>query len=167
MNDSDKRDFAEIMYGLADNFRESITKDGLRFRFAAMREYDIDQVRNAAIRVIRGRKYTKFPTTGEIISEIEATGGTSLEFRAMEAWARVLDHVRSGQWRYRGTGDASIDGTVRMMGGWPRMGEMLTSEIPFREREFTEKFGLTADSAGRIEGPVADSVAGLLAGIGG
>ena len=74
-NRDDRKAFAEIMYGLADNFSAEINKYGIKFRFDLLKKYNIDQIRAAAHEIALGRKYTKMPTVGELVETIDGSTG--------------------------------------------------------------------------------------------
>ena len=76
-NKVDKGMFAQVMYGLAEDFGGTVSDNGLLLRFDALKEYSIKQIRIAGTWLLKNRKVTfpAVPTTKEIIDVIEATAG--------------------------------------------------------------------------------------------
>lgn len=77
MTDNDKRRFAEIMYGVAENFGGSTTREGLALRFNALIHLDIDQVAAAATLIIKTRVATfpAMPTVKEFLDAAQKVSG--------------------------------------------------------------------------------------------
>jgi len=73
MTNDDKQKFAEIMWGLADVFGGEISQSGLKVRFAALYEYQIEDIEASGAYLLRYRKakFPAVPTVSEIIEIIE------------------------------------------------------------------------------------------------
>jgi len=82
MHKQDETRFAHIMLGMADNFRDSITKEGMLMRFEMLKEFSIDQVEHAAKKIMLTRKYTKMPPIAEFIEAIQGNHEHQIEDRA-------------------------------------------------------------------------------------
>lgn len=80
MTDNDKKQFAVIMNGVADNFGGQISKDGLRLRFRALIDLDITQVAKAATFLINNREkdYPPIPTVKEFRGAVESMTGPKI-----------------------------------------------------------------------------------------
>jgi len=91
MNDNDKKEFAEIMYALGENFNAQVTKPGLRIRFEALKQYSMEQVRAACVEVVRNRKFHGMPNVAEIVAAI----GDRTEDRAVAQAHKVIECIRS------------------------------------------------------------------------
>lgn len=70
MTENDEKKFVQIMLGMADNFRDSVTKEGMAMRFDMLKEYTIQQIESAAKQIIYTRKYTKMPTIADFIDAL-------------------------------------------------------------------------------------------------
>jgi hypothetical protein len=83
MTASDKKRFMEIMYGVADNFGGSISKEGLALRFNAMAGHSIDQVALGASWLVKHRDqvFPAVPTVKEFIDAIKSATGTNVSVR--------------------------------------------------------------------------------------
>ena len=73
MDESNKKQFATLFYGLAEEFGGNITKNGVQLKFEALKHYKIDVIVGAANWIIRNRKQTfpPIPTVSEFISAIK------------------------------------------------------------------------------------------------
>jgi hypothetical protein len=95
MNKCDEPRFVQIMLGMADNFRDTITKEGMLMRFEILKAYSIDQVTAAAKKIMATRKYTKMPPIAEFIEAIEG-GQPRIEDRAEIQAAYVISCIGQG-----------------------------------------------------------------------
>jgi len=90
MKNQDSKQFTEIMMAIADNYPgTSFTSNGLKLRFEALKEFSIDQLAGAAVKLIKTHKYNSMPTTADIIN---AMGGGQVDKAEIEA-GKVLDHL--------------------------------------------------------------------------
>jgi hypothetical protein len=93
--ENDGKKFSEIMFGLAENYPgTNLTTNGLRMRFEAMKEFSIDQVGQAATKLLKTHRFNTMPTVGDFISTIhEESGDIPVEDRAEIEAGKVLDHL--------------------------------------------------------------------------
>ncbi len=116
---SEFKTFCEIMWGVADNFGAEINKYGLKMRFQALKELTIDELRQAAMNVIKSRKYTKMPTVAEILEQVR---GNPDDIAMVEA-GKVLQAIK----RYGAYSSVVFDNPVTMavihqgFGGWIKL----------------------------------------------
>jgi hypothetical protein len=80
--DTYKKDFAEIMIGIAENFSSEIGKIGLKMRFEALKHYSIEQLRAAAMVILQTRVYTTLPPVSDFIIAIEGKADDMAEIQA-------------------------------------------------------------------------------------
>ncbi len=72
MKKQDIKQFTEIMMAVADNYPgTSFTCNGLKLRFTALKEFSIDQVEDAAVKLIQTHRYNTIPTTADIINAMD------------------------------------------------------------------------------------------------
>jgi hypothetical protein len=163
MNNSDRKEFASIMCGLADNFGAELSEPGLRMRFEALRDYTLDQVREAARRIAMERKYTKMPTIAELIEYLH---GGHVEDRAQAEAGKVMEAVR----RHGAYATVVFDDPVtmaaveRLFGGWPELCRQLR-ETDWRW--FVRAFTAMYSSFSRQEVRRYGKLPGILEGSGG
>ena len=95
MEKQDLKRFTEIMMAIAENYPgTTFTSNGLKLRFEALRDFSIDQVSEAAVKLIRTHRYNSMPTTADIIDTIEgAPGRISAKDRAEIEAGKIIDHL--------------------------------------------------------------------------
>lgn len=102
--------------------------------------FPADVVVSAVERI--GTKAKFFPALSEILVEIE--GGTKIA--AAEAWQRAM--LAASRGNRAATGDAALDATVRLIGGWDVLRLTPTDKLPFVEKRFVD---LYPEAAAKIE----------------
>ena len=144
MENPDKQAFAEMMVALAENYGQTVTKAGMALRFDALREYDITDVRRAAMSLLRSRKYTSMPTVADFL---EHMGGGSAEDKAEAAAGKALRAVAEAG-RYA---SVTFDDPVLMAvienawGGWPEFCAACSGpEVKFVRRELAKAYAAYA-----------------------
>ena len=93
--ENDGERFSQIMFGLAENYpRANLTTNGLMMRFEAMKEFSIDQVGQAATKLLKTHRFNTMPTVGDFISTMDAgSGNIPVEDRAEIEANKILDHL--------------------------------------------------------------------------
>lgn len=144
MENPDKQAFAEMMVALAENYGQTVTKAGMALRFDALREYDITDVRRAAMSLLRSRKYTSMPTVADFL---EHMGGGSAEDKAEAAAGKALRAVAEAG-RYA---SVTFDDPVLMAvvenawGGWPEFCAACSGpEVKFVRRDLAKTYAAYA-----------------------
>lgn len=154
MNHGDLKQFAFIMYGLADNFSAKITPEGIDFRFEALKNFEIDQVKAAAVRLVKSRKFLKMPTIAEFIEAIDGTPDDRAESEAY----KVLDGIRIfGSYnppRFEDPATARIVGRM----GWGNLCSMLENQQKWFVKDFMEAYKAESrrQNTGQIESAVVE-----------
>jgi len=77
--------------GMADNYRDTITKDGIKLRFDMLMGYTIEQIEAAALRIMRSRKFLKMPTIADFIEAIEGSATDVAEIQAHHVLCQVRE----------------------------------------------------------------------------
>jgi len=94
MKEKDIDRFIEIMAGLSENYSNShLSKNGLKLRFAALQEFNIDQVSQAAITLVKTHKFNCMPTVADFIAAMGPIG-VSIEDQAEIEAVKVLEFLR-------------------------------------------------------------------------
>jgi len=140
MNASDKIRFAQIMAGMADNFRDSVTKEGMAMRFEMLSDYSIHQIETAAKKILQTRKYTKMPPVAEFI---EAINGKSIpvEMIAEEQWGEVIRQMREvGSWGEPVFKDKTTERLLTIRFHYKDLCAMTTHELSFVRKEFISAY---------------------------
>lgn len=144
MENPDKQAFAEMMVALAENYGQTVTKAGMALRFDALREYDITDVRRAAMSLLRSRKYTSMPTVADFL---EHMGGGSAEDKAEAAAGKALRAVaEAGRYASVTFDDAVLMAVIEnAWGGWPEFCAACSGpEVKFVRRELAKTYAAYA-----------------------
>ena len=90
MNEQDFTRFSALMLGLAENYGQSLSSQGIALRFRALAEHGIDEVEQAALSLMRHRKYASMPTVAELLEHLH--GGSAEDKAEVEA-GKVLTAI--------------------------------------------------------------------------
>jgi hypothetical protein len=120
MTEQDKKQFALIMTGVAENYGKSITSQGIALRFEMLSGYDLADVKRAAFAIMASRKYTSMPTVADFL---EYLGGGSAEDKAEVEAGKVLEAIaRRGSYASVVFDDPVTQAViVQAYGGWPKL----------------------------------------------
>jgi hypothetical protein len=141
MTDDDKHAFSSIMVGLAENYSQTVTPDGMRLRFEALKMFGIDEVKQAAMSLLASRKFTSMPTVADFLEHI---GGGNAEDKAEIEAGKVVEAVRSvGAYRSVVFDDPVTMAVIsRAFGGWVKLCQNMTDrEEKFFRKEFKQAYG--------------------------
>jgi len=133
MNKKDRPRFTQLMLGMADNFRDTITKRGLDMRFDMLKEFSMDQVEFASRKILRTRKFTKMPPIAEFIEALEGNAKT----KGLEAWAVVMETLAMG---FSPPEDLKITEVVNHIGGWSWLIARSYDELHWIEKRFIDHY---------------------------
>ncbi|MBW2596735.1 MAG: hypothetical protein JRC93_12355 [Deltaproteobacteria bacterium] len=133
MNKRDLPRFTQIMLGMADNFRDTITKEGMTMRFDMLSGYSLEQVETASRKILKYRKYSKMPPIAEFV---EALDGDS-KMQGLEAWGVVMGCLGGGG---DGLSDEKVNEVVRRLGGWSYLKTQTYDELHWLEKRFIEHY---------------------------
>ena len=141
MNKAEKKEFLDILLGLAEYFNFELTKYVITAYLEDLDDYGISQIKKA-ISIIR-KNYKYFPKIAEIIEVINTVSGNynlSLDDRAEIAWSLVLkaiekySHGKSFTFR-----DKAIRKTLEII-GYNNIRECLESEINWKKADFIKVY---------------------------
>lgn len=165
MNKQDKSKFVQIMLGMADNFRDTITEEGMKMRFDMLSEFSIGQVEQAARKIMFTRKYTKMPPVAEFVEAIQGNNQQQIEDRAEVQATYVIScigqdypvfsdpvtsHLMSRRWRWNTWAPA-----------------VLESELKWWAKEFKDAYRAFSGSETTLQIEAAPEIKKLVATIGG
>lgn len=140
MLDSDKKKFAEIMMGLADNFSAAITKPGMKLRFDVLREFNINQIESAAINLVKIRTIMGMPTTAEIIVAIKGSEPSELD-NATNQVNLIMQQLRNvGSYGNPGFEDPVTNSLMSTRWSWSAVCKMTEAEHKWWAKEFAEAY---------------------------
>ena len=137
MNEHDFTRFSALMLGLAENFGQSLSSQGIALRFRALAEHDIDAVEQAALSLMLHRKYASMPTVAELLEHLH---GGSAEDKAEVEVGKVLTAISEhGSYASVVFDDAVTQAViVQAYGGWVKLCADCGTEEP--EKWFRKDF---------------------------
>jgi hypothetical protein len=84
------------MIGIAENFSSQISSQGMRIRFSALKDYSLQQIEDAAIKILKNRKAMGMPTVAEFIVAI--TGEQKSSDNAQNQVNEIMRQIREIGW---------------------------------------------------------------------
>ena len=122
MQQQDFDDFTSLMLGVAENYGQTLTAEGIALRFKMLSPFPVEDVRKATASILTSRKYTSMPTVADFLEHLS---GGSIEDRAEIEAGKALNAIA------RIGGNASVvfdDPTTQAViqnayGGWPKLCE--------------------------------------------
>ncbi len=127
MRKNDFDGFDALMQGIAENYGQTLSPQGIALRFKALENFDLVDVQRAAMSILESRKYTTMPTVADFMEHL---GGGSIEDRAEVEAGKVLDAIG----RHGSYASVVFDDPVTMAvinsacGGWVKLCEDCGSE---------------------------------------
>jgi len=120
------------MLGMADNFRDEISKAGMAMRFNMLSEFALEDVEAAVKKILRYRKFAKMPPVADFIEALEGDKKTE----ALNAWGDVITALKQGkEVEHPKTREA-----VRRIGGWTCLTRRSYDELQWDEKRFVEHY---------------------------
>ncbi len=120
MQEHDFERFSAVMLGVAENYGQSLSSEGISIRFKALEGFGIGEVECAAMSIIVCRKYTSMPTIADFLEHI---GGGSAEDKAEVEAGKVLSAIG----KHGGYASVVFDNPVtqavivQAYGGWVKL----------------------------------------------
>ena len=142
------------MLGMADNFRDTVSKQGIQMRFEMLSSYAIEEVERAARKILLTRKYTKMPTIAEFIEAIDG-GPSSAEDKALVEAHKIIAHLRVYGAQFP-PGMADPVSKYLMTSRWPYRSwaaQIMESEIKWWIREFCGAYRAHQGANLQVEAP--------------
>jgi hypothetical protein len=141
MNKAEKKEFLDILLGLAEYFNFELTKYVITAYLEDLDDYGISQIKKA-ISIIR-KNYKYFPKIAEIIEVINTVSGNynlSLDDRAEIAWSLVLKAIEKYSYDKSFTfKDKAIRKALEII-GYNNIRECLESEINWKKADFIKVY---------------------------
>jgi hypothetical protein len=155
----DRQKFLEVVIGMAELKGKVYSGPALELYWNSMQDWGIEDFVAAAALLIRRCEFMPTPKDFE---DLRRAGRAT----AAEAWAAVLQSVRSGDYRAGlSVPDHRVTAAVAAIGGWRSIAMSEESKLHFMEHRFTEVYEQQQDvSEVRCAVPqIADFSAKLLA----
>ena len=140
------------MYGVADNFGGQIAKEGLKIRFEALKDLEIEQISQAATYLMNNREkdYPPVPTVKEFRDATEAIKGPTLSIQSKVEIEidKIQEHLR----RYGASKPFVTDDEISMhlmtqrwnYQQWAKT--VLTAELQWWRKEFRQSYEAYSES---------------------
>lgn len=152
MDKSDEKRFVQIMLGMADNFRDSVTKEGMAMRFDMLKDYTIQQIEDAAKQIIHTRKYTKMPPIADFMDAL-SSDVPKIEDKALIFASEIIAHSRTQGSNIFPPGLDNIAKHL-MTRRWPYSewsATVLISELKWWVKEFCEAYKAYSETATNVQ----------------
>ena len=120
MTQADFKSFSELVQGVAECYGQSLSAQGVALRFKLLEQFDMAEVRQAALSIMATRKYTSMPTPADFLEHIS---GGSAEDKAEVKAGKVLAAIgKHGAYASVLFDDAVTQAViVQAYGGWPKL----------------------------------------------
>ncbi len=139
MDSGDRPEFVRVLNGLAAIKRFDLTKDSYELWWQSMKNWSIDDFRDAAGYLLKNCQFMPAPYDFE---QLRKKG----EISAREAWAMALHHA-DGAWRQRVLGDALTDRVIAALGGYSVIALTHKDKLGFLERRFLNTYSDLLDTS--------------------
>lgn len=138
MTPNDRADFTNALSAVYSLYRAELSDATLDLWWAALRQFEIKEVRVALTRCLTNPDSGQFmPKPADVVRELGGTTGDA----SMLAWAKVV-----GGFKQHGThesvafDDLIIHRVLVDMGGWYWFGQQKTDDMPFIEKRFRDAY---------------------------
>ena len=140
MHSNEFNKFSAILLGVSAVYKSQTSDFTTQFYWNALKKYELYVVEQAFSRHATNPDNGQFmPKPADIIRMLE---GTSSD-KALAAWQKVVAAVRQvSVYDSIAFDDASIHAVIYAMGGWQRLCDTTTNEMPFRAQEFQKRYAL-------------------------
>lgn len=138
MESTEKDSFFSLMADVHAFYRQDISRFALGVWWEALKAFDYRAVKDAFNRHAVNPDNGQFcPKPADIVRLI--AGGT--QDAALIAWTRVQKAVREqGMYRSVNFEDPIINAVLKDMGGWVAIGQIREDKLPFRAKEFENRY---------------------------
>lgn len=134
LTEPDRKPFAQMLGAVASLYGRELSRDLLAIYWQALAPYDLAQVRRALDRHVRNPDAGQYmPKPADLLRMLDGTPTDA----AMSAWAKVERAIRLvGGNESVVFDDPLIHRCIADLGGWIRLCETKTEDMPFRARDF-------------------------------
>lgn len=138
MHATDRAAFGRLLHSVYAYYRQQCSEFALQVWWQAMQQYDIETVRETLGRHATNPDNGQFlPKVADVVKLIQ---GSTLD-AAQLAWTKVLNAIASvGTYETVCFDDAIINAVLADMGGWILIGQVSLDELPFKAREFEQRY---------------------------
>jgi len=145
MNQEDKKQFATLFYGLAEEYGGKLSKNGMVLKFDALKSFEIEEITSGISWLVKNREktYPPIPTVKEIIDAMGSANGTNI---SIEDKAEVQAVIVIKRLKYSGSRDGSFDDPITnsiMTDRWnfcEWASTVLTKELEWWKKDFVKLY---------------------------
>ena len=120
MTQADFDRFEVLMQGVAECYGQTLSAQGVALRFKLLEQFDMAEVRQAALSIMATRKYTSMPTPADFLEHI--SGGSAEDKAEVEAGKVLAAIGKHGAYASVLFDDAVTQAViVQAYGGWPKL----------------------------------------------
>ena len=120
MTQADFKSFSELVQGVAECYGQSLSAQGVALRFKLLEQFDMAEVRQAALSIMATRTYTSMPTPADCLEHI--SGGSAEDKAEVEAGKVLAAIGKHGAYASVLFDDAVTQAViVQAYGGWPKL----------------------------------------------
>ena len=120
MTRADFNPFSELIQAVAECYGQSLSAQGVALRFKLLEQFDMAEVRQAALSIMATRKYTSMPTPADFLEHI--SGGSAEDKAEVEAGKVLAAIGKHGAYASVLFDDAVTQAViVQAYGGWPKL----------------------------------------------
>ncbi len=138
MHDNDRPAFARLLTDVLSYYGKDISEFVLGVHWDALKRYDIDAVSRAFSVHAQDPDRGQFaPKPADILRLLEGGAGD----KSMVAWTKVEKTIRQvGTYVSVSFDDPIIHAVIADMGGWIELGNVSDKEMPFKAKEFQQRY---------------------------
>ena len=138
MTPQDREPFAKALAALGEVYDKLISEALAELLWEDLADYELPVVLEAMRRHRRDPDQGRFfPKPSDLLRWLV---GTTMD-RSLLAWSAVLQAIRDyGAYNSLDFGDSITHAVIEDMGGWPQICAVLTEELPFREKDFRDRY---------------------------
>ena len=138
MQPTDGTPFRALLAGVFAFYGKDLSDFAIGVWWEAMKPYDLGAVRDAM------NRHAVNPDNGQFLPKpadvVKLIGGGTQD-AALVAWAKVTNALRVvGRYKSVAFDDPLIHAVVSDMGGWIPLGDVKEDELPFRGKEFENRY---------------------------
>ena len=138
MQPTDRAKFLDALQGVYAMYRVELSEAVIAIWLQAMHGYELPAIVDAF-----GR-HCMNPDTGQFLPKpadvVKMLHGTTLD-SGQQAWVKALRGMQAvGSYETVCFDDPSINAVLYDMGGWVEFGRMTERDLPFRQKEFVERY---------------------------
>ena len=134
MDDSNKKEFAVLFYGVGELYDKTVSKELLQLYFNILKTYSIEQIKVGVNKhTLDSKSGSFFPKPADIAKHVTHSSDNKAEL----AWAQVIHQIRAtGSYGALDLDDKQAIAAVRALGSWQQLCGTLEKDMTWKKKEF-------------------------------